>query len=41
MKESSGRLYIYVYYGEYTLRHWQNLMLTWNIDLLEYQRGFE
>lgn len=29
-----------VYYGEYTLRHWLNLMLTRNIDLPEYQRSF-
>lgn len=30
----------HVYYGEYTLRHWLNLMLTRNIDLPEYQRSF-
>lgn len=29
-----------VYYGEYTLRHWLNLMLIRNIDLPEYQRSF-
>ena len=29
-----------VYYGEYTLRHWLNLMLTRNIDLPDYQRSF-
>ena len=29
-----------VYYGEYSLKHWINLMLTKNIDLPEYQRHF-
>lgn len=29
-----------VYYGEYSLRHWVNLLLTRNIDLPEYQRSF-
>lgn len=29
-----------VYYGEYTLRHWLNLILSKNIDLPEYQRSF-
>lgn len=29
-----------VYYGEYSLKHWLNLMLTRNIDLPEYQRSF-
>lgn len=29
-----------VYYGEYSLRHWINLMLTRNIELPEYQRSF-
>ena len=29
-----------VYYGEYTLRHWIDLMLTRDIDLPEYQRSF-
>ena len=29
-----------VYYGEYNLRHWLNLMLTKNIDLPAYQRSF-
>ncbi len=29
-----------VYYGEYTLRHWINLMLTRGICLPEYQRSF-
>ena len=29
-----------VYYGEYTLRHWLDLMVTRNIDLPEYQRSF-
>lgn len=29
-----------VYYGEYTLRHWLNLMLSKNIELPEYQRSF-
>lgn len=29
-----------VYYGEYSLKHWINLMLTRNIDLPEYQRHF-
>lgn len=29
-----------VYYGEYTLRHWLDLMLSRNITLPEYQRHF-
>lgn len=29
-----------VYYGEYTLKHWINMMLTGNIVLPEYQRHF-
>lgn len=29
-----------VYYGEYTLRHWLDLMLSGNITLPEYQRHF-
>lgn len=29
-----------VYYGEYTLRHWINLLLTRSIVLPEYQRSF-
>lgn len=29
-----------VYYGEYTLRHWINLILKGNIELPEYQRSF-
>ena len=29
-----------VYYGEYSLRHWINLILKNNIDLPEYQRYF-
>lgn len=29
-----------VYYGEYTLRHWLDLMLSRNISLPEYQRHF-
>ena len=29
-----------VYYGEYTLQHWINLMLTGNIELPAYQRKF-
>lgn len=29
-----------VYYGEYTLRHWLDLMVTMNIDLPDYQRSF-
>ena len=29
-----------VYYGEYTLKHWINLMLSGNIVLPEYQRHF-
>ena len=29
-----------VYYGEYTLRHWMNLMIRRNIVLPEYQRTF-
>ena len=29
-----------VYYGEYTLRHWLNLLLTKNINLPKYQRSF-
>ena len=29
-----------VYYGEYTLRYWINLMLTKNIELPDYQRSF-
>lgn len=29
-----------VYYGEYTLRHWLNLLLSKNIELPEYQRSF-
>ena len=29
-----------VYYGEYSLKNWINLMLTRNIDLPEYQRHF-
>lgn len=29
-----------VYYGEYTLKHWVELMLTKNITLPEYQRHF-
>lgn len=29
-----------VYYGEYTLKHWINLMLTKNICLPDYQRHF-
>ena len=29
-----------VYYGEYTLMHWINMMLTGNIVLPDYQRHF-
>lgn len=29
-----------VYYGEYTLKHWINMMLTGNIVLPDYQRHF-
>ena len=29
-----------VYYGEYSLRHWINMMLSKNIILPEYQRSF-
>ena len=29
-----------VYYGEYSLKHWINLMLTKNIILPDYQRLF-
>lgn len=29
-----------VYYGEYTLRHWLDLMLSGNVTLPEYQRHF-
>ena len=29
-----------VYYGEYSLKHWINLMLKRNIILPEYQRSF-
>lgn len=29
-----------VYYGEYSLKHWINLMLTKNIELPDYQRHF-
>lgn len=29
-----------VYYGEYTLKHWVELMLTKNVTLPEYQRHF-
>lgn len=29
-----------MYYGEYSLKHWIDLMLTGNIDLPEYQRHF-
>ena len=29
-----------VYYGEYTLKHWLDLMLKKNIVLPEYQRYF-
>lgn len=29
-----------VYYGEYSLKHWIDLMLSGNITLPEYQRSF-
>lgn len=29
-----------VYYGEYSLKHWIDLMLTRNIELPDYQRHF-
>ena len=29
-----------VYYGQYSLKHWINLMLKGNIVLPEYQRSF-
>lgn len=29
-----------VYYGEYSLRHWIDLLLSGNITLPEYQRSF-
>lgn len=29
-----------VYYGEYSLRHWINMLLSKNIILPEYQRSF-
>ena len=29
-----------VYYGEYSLRHWIDLILSGNITLPEYQRSF-
>lgn len=29
-----------VYYGEYTLQHWMNLILSGNLELPEYQRSF-
>ncbi len=28
------------YYGEYTLKHWIELMLKQNIELPDYQRSF-
>lgn len=34
------RMQARVYYGEYTLRHWLNLMLSKNICLPAYQRSF-
>lgn len=40
MVKSNNRLKTRVYYGEYTLRHWIELMLTKGIDLPEYQRSF-
>lgn len=40
MEKSEQYMKTRVYYGEYTLRHWLNLMLTRNIDLPEYLRSF-
>ena len=38
--EKSKTIETRVYYGEYTLRHWIDLMLTRGLDLPEYQRSF-
>lgn len=40
MEKSKKLIETRVYYGEYTLRHWINLMLTRGVDLPEYQRSF-
>ena len=40
MDKSNQPMKTRVYYGEYTLRHWVDLMLTRGIELPEYQRSF-
>ena len=40
MTKSNKPIETRVYYGEYTLRHWVDLMLTRGIELPEYQRSF-
>ena len=40
MRKSNKPIETRVYYGEYTLRHWIELMLTKGIELPEYQRSF-
>lgn len=40
MEKSKKTIETRVYYGEYTLRHWIDLMLTRGVDLPEYQRSF-
>ena len=40
MVKSNKPIETRVYYGEYTLRHWIDLMLTRGIELPEYQRSF-
>lgn len=40
MVKSNNAIENRVYYGEYTLRRWIDLMLTRGIDLPEYQRSF-
>lgn len=40
MAKSDNSIKTRVYYGEYTLRHWVDLMLTRDIDLPDYQRSF-
>ena len=40
MEKSKNTIETRVYYGEYTLRHWIDLMLTRGLDLPEYQRSF-
>lgn len=40
MEKSKNTIETRVYYGEYTLRHWIDLMLTRGVDLPEYQRSF-